>query len=390
MKKLSQERNGTGVANTKLVPVYDIVNCGPRHRFWANGKLVHNSDGINLQNFNRNQLVDKDTPVGTKVFYADKADVVVKVLDDGKVQLARAGVVENDEELLHIMGLRDALKAPKGKKLVVFDLAQVELRANSWMWGEEWVLDTLVQGKDIYKVTAANTYGIPYEEVNKSQRFVGKSQQLGLGYGAGINGLKVVMGKRSEEFTDDELQSFVNAYRSAASNIVRGWKQCKSALVAMVNGVTIPFCKDNILSTDGHRIALPNGLHLTYRDIHVRPGEMGPELWFWGKNKQTKKPDWEKTFSGKCDENCCQSLCRIIMGDIMIAIREDFAKRNWSRDDAHICLTVHDEVIVCCKDELAEEVSEIMQYQMKKSRDWYHDLPLDCAGDIAQRYGCAK
>nr|DAN51451.1 MAG TPA: DNA polymerase I [Caudoviricetes sp.] len=386
--------NKSSQAVTRVKSLLEMSDRGllpiPLEYYAAHTGRWGGSDGINLQNFNRNQLVDKDTPVGTKVFYADKADVVVKVLDDGKVQLARAGVVENDEELLHIMGLRDALKAPKGKKLVVFDLAQVELRANSWMWGEEWVLDTLVQGKDIYKVTAANTYGIPYEEVNKSQRFVGKSQQLGLGYGAGINGLKVVMGKRSEEFTDDELQSFVNAYRSAASNIVRGWKQCKSALGAMVSGVAISFCKDNILSTDGHRIALPNGLHLTYRDIHVRPGEMGPELWFWGKNKQTKKPDWEKTFSGKCDENCCQSLCRIIMGDIMIAIREDFAKRNWSRDDAHICLTVHDEVIVCCKDELAEEVSEIMQYQMKKSRDWYHDLPLDCAGDIAQRYGCAK
>ena len=386
--------NKSSQAVTRVKSLLEMSDRGllpiPLEYYAAHTGRWGGSDGINLQNFNRNQLVDKDTPVGTKVFYADKADVVVKVLDNGKVQLARAGVVENDEELLHTMGLRDALKAPKGKKLVVFDLSQVELRANSWMWGEQWVLDTLVQGKDIYKVTAASTYGIPYEEVNKSQRFVGKSQQLGLGYGAGINGLKVVMGKRSEEFTDDELQSFVNAYRSAASNIVRGWKQCKSALVAMVNGVAIPFCKDNILSTDGHRIALPNGLHLTYRDIHVRPGEMGPELWFWGKNKQTKKPDWEKTFSGKCDENCCQSLCRIIMGDIMIAIREDFARRNWSRDDAHICLTVHDEVIVCCKDELAEEVSEIMQYQMKKSRDWYHDLPLDCAGDIAQRYGCAK
>nr|DAS43171.1 MAG TPA: DNA polymerase I [Caudoviricetes sp.] len=374
--------------------VYDIVNCGPNHRFAVLTRsgiaIVHNSDGINLQNFNRNQLVDKSTPTGTKVFYADKADAVAKVLDDGKVQLVRAGVVDNDEELLHTMGLRDALKAPKGKKLVVFDLSQVELRANAWEWGEQWVLDTLVQGKDIYKVTASSTYGIPYEEVNKSQRFVGKSQQLGLGYGAGVNGLKVVMGKRSEEFTDDELQSFVNAYRNAASNIVRGWRQCKAALEAMTKGATITFCKDDILSTDGHRIALPNGLHLTYRDIHARPGEIGPEYWFWGKNKQTKKPDWEKTFSGKVDENITQSLCRIIMGDIMIAIREDFAKRNWSRDDAHICLTVHDEVIVCCKDELAEEVSEIMQYQMKKSRDWYHDLPLDCAGDIAQRYGCAK
>ena len=374
--------------------VYDIVDCGSKSCFAiatpGGMAIVHNSDSINLQNFNRNQLVTSDTPTGTKVFYADKADVVVGVLPDGNVHLARAGVVKNEEELLHVMGLRDALKAPKGKKLVVFDLSQVELRANSWEWGEQWVLDTLVSGKDIYKVTAASTYGIAYDDVTKSQRFVGKSQQLGLGYGAGVNGLKVVMGQRCEEFTDDELQGFVNAYRAASPNIVRGWKQCKSALGAMVSGVQIQFCKDDILYTDGQRIALPNGLHLTYRDIHTRPGDMGNEFWFWGKNKQTKKPDWEKTFAGKIDENVTQALCRIIMADIMLAIREDFHKREWTRDDAHICLTVHDEVIVCCKDELAEEVSEIMQYQMKKSRDWYSDLPLNCDGDIAQRYGAAK
>ena len=689
--------------------VYDIVDCGAKSCFAiatpGGMAIVHNSDSINLQNFNRNQLVTSDTPKGTKVFYADKADAVVEVLPDGNVYLARAGVVKNEEELLHVMGLRDALKAPKGYKLCVQDLSSIELRMNSWLCGEQWILDALVSGKDIYKVTAASTYGIAYEDVTKSQRFVGKSQQLGLGYGAGVNGLKVVMGKRSEEFTDDELQGFVNAYRAAAPNIVRGWKQCKSALGAMVSGVQIQFCKDDILYTDGQRIALPNGLHLTYRDIHTRPGDMGNEFWFWGKNKQTKKPDWEKTFAGKIDENCIaedtevltdrgwvkiqdvkltdkvhdgvefvthkgilfksvkecvnidgvymttdhevltndgwkqagvllserstssiqrlnrttlrelgctgksetqanvvlalpmrlwqnlrkrsagrkeiteteqyselwlsfaqadkreeqnarngetsylcdmacdeatlyaaepqsvaqlrwsgynslsemarqfrelsrryvpylperfgfrsykqrrelrtnklsmgrsqgklleptknsmgryarrntikcdgllskvwaraynsfvsliergkdattrreterskkvydildcgkrnrfvvrgetepfivhnctQALCRIIMADIMLAIREDFHKREWTRDDAHLCLTVHDEVIVCCKDELAEEVNEIMRYRMSQSPSWCSTLPLACDGDIAQRYGCAK
>lgn len=376
--------------NIQIKPVYDIVNCGPRHRFWANGKLVHNSDGVNLQNFNRNQLVTDKTPVGTKVFYNDKADVVVKVLDDNKVYLARHGVVDNDEELLHVMGLRDALKAPKGKKLVVFDLSQVELRGNSWLWGEQWVLDTLVQGKDIYKVTAASTYGITYDEVNKSQRFVGKSQQLGLGYGAGVNGLKVVMGKRSEEFTDDELQGFVNSYRAASPNIVRGWNACKKALNAMVQGVQISFGKDDLLRTDGQRITSPSGLHLTYIKIHIREGDMGKEFVFWGKNKQTKKPDWERTFGGKIVENIVQNLCRNIMADIMLDVKKRLLEQGYSRDDAHICLTVHDELIVCCKDEYAQTVSDIMQEEMKRQRDWYHDLPLDCAGDIAQRYGCAK
>lgn len=264
------------------------------------------ADSINVQNMNRNQLVDKTTPVGTKVFYKDAADAVVAVLDDNKVHLARAGVVENDEEELHIMGLRDAIKAPKGKKLVVLDWSQIELRFNSWLWGEVWILDTLVSGKDVYKVTATMTYGIEYGEVNKSQRFVGKSQQLGLGYGAGKNGLIVVMGKRSEEFTEQQLQSFVNSYRQSAPNIKRGWDKCKTMLNAMVQGIDVELGdKNELFYSVGNKIMRPNGMALTYRGVHHRPGEMGNELWFWGKNKHTKKPDWEKTFGGKITENLC-------------------------------------------------------------------------------------
>lgn len=377
--------------NGDIVPVYDIVNCGPRHRFWANGKLVHNSDAVNVQNMNRNQLVDKYTPVGTKVFYKDVADAVVAVLDNNKVHLARAGVVENDEEELHIMGLRDAIKAPKGKKLVVLDWSQIELRFNSWLWGERWILDTLVSGKDVYKVTAAMTYGIDYAEVNKSQRFVGKSQQLGLGYGAGKNGLIVVMGKRSEEFTEQQLQSFVNSYRQSAPNIKRGWDKCKTMLNAMVQGIDIELGDENeLFYSVGNKIMRPNGMALTYRGVHHRPGEMGNELWFWGKNKQTKKPDWEKTFGGKITENLCQAACRDIAAEKVVNLRKKFFDRGFTRDDAHIVMTVHDEIIVCCKDELAEDVFDIMQDVMTHSAGWYASLPLAVDGSIAQRYGCAK
>ena len=484
------------------------------------------ADSINVQNMNRNQLVDKTTPVGTKVFYKDAADAVVAVLDDNKVHLARAGVVENDEEELHIMGLRDAIKAPKGKKLVVLDWSQIELRFNSWLWGEVWILDTLVSGKDVYKVTAAMTYGIEYGEVNKSQRFVGKSQQLGLGYGAGKNGLIVVMGKRSEEFTEQQLQSFVNSYRQSAPNIKRGWDKCKTMLNAMVQGIDVELGdKNELFYSVGNKIMRPNGMALTYRGVHHRPGETGNELWFWGKNKHTKKPDWEKTFGGKITENLCvdgdaevmtsrgwvklkdvkltdkvhdgvkfinhagivrkgykecvvvdgvsmtedhevltvngwcqagklgdtpllrledhikatirsfteakptlpihrenegekevydilncgprnrfvvkgeeepfivhncQAACRDIAAEKVVNLRKKFFDRGFTRDDAHIVMTVHDEIIVCCKDELAKEVFDIMQDVMTHSTGWYATLPLAVDGSIAQRYGCAK
>ena len=515
---------------SRVESVYDIVNCGERHRFAVltrNGiAVVHNSDAINVQNMNRNQLVDKTTPVGTKVFYKDAADAVVAVLDDNKVHLARAGVVDNDEEELHVMGLRDAIKAPKGKKLVVLDWSQIELRFNSWLWGEMWILDTLVSGKDVYKVTAAMTYAIAYEEVNKSQRFVGKSQQLGLGYGAGKNGLIVVMGKRSEEFTEQQLQSFVNSYRQSAPNIKRGWDKCKTMLNAMVQGIDVELSdKNELFYSVGNKIMRPNGMALTYRGVHHRPGEMGNELWFWGKNKHTKKPDWEKTFGGKITENLCvdgdtevmtdrgwvklkdvkltdkvhdgikfvnhagivpkgykecvvvdgvsmtedhevltvrgwcqagelgdtpllrledhikatirrftvekptspihrenegkkevydilncgprnrfvvkgkeepfivhncQAACRDIAAEKVVNLRKKFFDRGFTRDDAHIVMTVHDEIIVCCRDELAEEVFDVMQDVMTKSTGWYASLPLAVDGSIAQRYGCAK
>lgn len=302
--------NKSSQAVTRVERFFDLASRNPMpmplEYYAAHTGRWGGADAVNVQNMNRNQLVDKSTPVGTKVFYKDVADAVVAVLDNNKVHLARAGVVENDEEELHIMGLRDAIKAPKGKKLVVLDWSQIELRFNSWLWGERWILDTLVSGKDVYKVTAAMTYGIDYTEVNKSQRFVGKSQQLGLGYGAGKNGLIVVMGKRSEEFTEQQLQSFVNSYRQSAPNIKRGWDKCKTMLNAMVQGIDIELGDENELFYSlGNKIMRPNGMALTYRGVHHRPGEMGNELWFWGKNKQTKKPDWEKTFGGKITENLC-------------------------------------------------------------------------------------
>lgn len=533
--------------------MYDIINCGPRHRFWANGKLVHNSDGINMQNINRNTLVTNDTKFGTYVFYDKKADRVVNANQGGKVYLAKHGLVDNNEELLHQFGLRDSFLAPKGKTLVCFDLSQVECvsgdglvltdngikkicdisrydkvwdgveyvkhdgvvfkgvkdvieyngivgtsdhivykrdgtpisldqaafskaelltggdawgkiwqedvqgqnlhemgvhngvfkpesettapiqsdkakrftklgnvivgtipvydiincgprhrfcyngsvvsncRMNAWLWGEMWVLDALTSGKDIYKVTAAGTYQVPYDEVTKSQRFVGKSQVLGLGYGAGVNGLKVVMGKRSEEFTDDQLQSFVDSYRKNAPNIRNGWKSCTRALDAMMSGQEMYVDAQGVTYTQGHKIILPNGLGLTYRDIHIQQGvNFGSEYVFWGKDKVTKKPGWEKTFGGKIDENLCQALCRIVLAEQMANIKQDFIDRGWSRDDAHICMQVHDEVITCCREDIADDVAKIMKQRMKESPQWCKTLPLDCDGDIAKRYGCAK
>lgn len=263
------------------------------------------ADRLNPQNINRNVLVNESTKTGMLVFYKGKADRFVSLLPDGKVFLAKHGVVENSEVDLHVVGLRDAFKAPKGKTLVVLDLSQIELRMNAYLAGEQWVLDTLMAGKDIYKAAAAKSFGISYEEVTKTQRYVGKQQELLLGYGGGGNAIIRGIGKKAEDYSPAELKSWVTLYRNTHSNIVRQWKRFTTVILAMAQGIATEVDPKGILHVDGDSILLPNGMRIVYRGIKVERGVNGyNEVYFWGKNKITGRPDWEKTFGGKIDENC--------------------------------------------------------------------------------------
>ena len=345
----------------------------------------------NLQNLNRNKVVGKDTPYGRLVFYKGKVDRFMKLGPDGKVLLARAGWVENDEDELHEVGLRDSVKAPKGKTLVVNDLSQIECRILAYTAHEQWVLDAFVAKKDIYKAQASKSFGVPYEEITKSMRFVGKSQILGLGFQAGENGLRVVLGKRSEDFSSEELQGWVKSYRASVPNIVAFWRKYKAVLRAMVQGMNVGIDDKGILQLEGNCVVLPNGMKLVYRDIRCEKNENGFDQYiYWGRNIRTKKPDWENTFEGRMVENAVQALARIVLTTQMSWIKAEFRKRGWSRDDAHLAMQVHDELIVCCREDIAEEVLEIMQHYMAKPPHWASDLPLGSDGDIAKRYGCAK
>lgn len=117
------------------VPVYDIQNCGPRHRFMANNKLVHNSDKINLQN------LPSRGPNGKK--------------------------------------LKNTIRAPKGYVIVDGDLSQIEARIVAWLAGQTDLVDAFARGDDVYKFMASKIYGVKPEDVTGEQRFIGKMTILG-------------------------------------------------------------------------------------------------------------------------------------------------------------------------------------------------------------------
>ena len=112
--------------------------------------------------------------------------VIPQELIDMGVEALKAGcadLVTDNVMQLTSSALRSCIIAPKGKKLVVSDLANIEGRTQAWIAGEQWKLQAFRDydagtGHDLYKLSYSKSFGIPVEEVTKEQRQVGKTQEL--------------------------------------------------------------------------------------------------------------------------------------------------------------------------------------------------------------------
>jgi len=237
-----------------LVPVYDIKNCGPRHRFSANGRLVHNSDKINLQN------------------------LPSRGINGGK--------------------LKKAIKAPEGYSIIDADSAQIEARVLAWLAGQEDLVEAFAKKEDVYKKMAASIYGKPEADITKPERFVGKTTILGCGYGMGAAKFQAALKSStpSTEISIEEARRIIDIYRKTSPEITRLWTQAQRMLVALSQGDGAVLGRDGVLEVVPKEtgIKLPNGLFLRYDDLQAHQGAKGYEFTY-----KTRKGRI-KIYGGKC------------------------------------------------------------------------------------------
>ena len=111
---------------------------------------------------------------------------------------------------------RACFRAPAGRKLVIADYSQIELRILA-DWSQDTALvKALLSGEDLHCVTASQMFGIPLEEVTKEQRAAAKQLNYGIMYGLGAQGLGARIGCSLEE-AEVLLRKYFDAYSGVAA-----------------------------------------------------------------------------------------------------------------------------------------------------------------------------
>ena len=277
--------------------------------------------------------------------------------------------------------LKHAIRAPEGYTLIDSDSSQIEARVLAWLSGQEDLVQVFENNNaeilagvkkkemkyDPYKLMASQIYGKPPEEVNDSERFVGKTTILGCGYGMGAVKFQAQLKTFGTSITEEEAQSIINIYRQTYPRIPALWKEGGKSIQAMIKNQNAPFGNECVDIAGRQGILLPNGLYQRYpnlrkdTDQYVYDSRNGPV----------------KIYGGKLVENICQALARCIIGEQMLKIGKRYK----------VVLTVHDAIACIVPD---AEVEEAMQYVMECMRwtpDWAEGLPVNCEAGYGKSYG---
>ncbi|HUK89337.1 MAG TPA: DNA polymerase [Blastocatellia bacterium] len=115
---------------------------------------------------------------------------------------------------------RSCFRAPQGRKLVIADYSQIELRIIA-DWSEDTrLVKALMSGEDLHSVTASQMLGVPLGEVSKEQRAMAKQLNYGLIYGLGPQGLSARI-----NVTIEEAEALIRTYFATYSGVAAWLKE---------------------------------------------------------------------------------------------------------------------------------------------------------------------
>ena len=273
--------------------------------------------------------------------------------------------------------LKKAIVPPPGYVVMNSDSSQIEARMLAWWAGQDDVVAQFARGEDVYSIFASAVYDKPISKENPTERFVGKTCVLGLGYGTGANKLRHTLATSqpvSVQIDEDEAKRIVGVYRDKNDKIIELWGECDQMLEAMMSeniSAPLPIGKHGCVKFDSEGVILPNGFRIRYPNLR-REWEDGKSRIVYDSRKGPVN-----IWGGAVVENIVQGMARIVVGKQMLEIKQRYP----------VVLTVHDAAVVVVPEDEAEQAVEFVTDLMSKAPDWADGLPVACECKFGGSYG---
>lgn len=310
----------------------------------------------------------------------------------GDTPIKRATLDEAASALLRTMVIPE-----DGYMLAMADFSSVECRGVNWLADNADLMDIFWKDGDPYSVIASKLFGVPVsKKVNKHYRHVGKTIELGCGFGMGA--------KRFREYGAIEGIDFeaLGITPQQCIDLYRGTHEAVAGVVVgEYNGV--PYRRDGlwhkyseaakeatqygmvkvgpvVFKHDGKhlRVKLPSGRFLTYPNAKVEMDQIKGDDGSYYEVECVMFTNTRGHRTGQSPgtwaENVTQAMCRDPLATTLVKCEAEGIRTP---------LHVYDEVVAVVKD--VGQFHRFMQL-MTMPPDWLPGFPLDAEGGVLPRY----
>lgn len=221
------------------------------------------------------------------------------------------------QQIPHTPEYRSCFRAPEGRKLVVADYSQIEMRILADFSSDQALLTAFDSGADLHRSTASQMFKVPLADVSPRQRESAKGLNYGLVYGMGAEGLAGRIGVSVKE-AEGLIERYFDAYSGVAHWLHEaGERAVKERSARTASGRLWRFSLD---PTDK-----------TQQSSLRRVGKNAP-------------------IQGTSSDIFKRAIR--LLDDALSGL------------DAQIVNSIHDELVVECENSIAEEVKEIVRREM--------------------------
>jgi DNA polymerase-1 len=242
---------------------------------------------------------------------------------------------------------RDAVRAPKGYRILAADYSQIEVKIMAYASGDPVLIEAINSGQDVHSFNATKVFGsrrgFTYDELEECRRtHAGRYNELnairnniktvtfGVPYGAGPSRVALMTGmslEESKEFIDTFFTTF---------SVLKHWLDEQGLLAVEEGYSTTPV--------------------LGRKRFYVLPSQSDPEA--------EQQVSQIKRWAGNMPiQGSNADILKIAMKKLYLALRGGsyIAEKLY---DARFLLVVHDEIVMLCREDHVLAVKKIMAEAM--------------------------